>query len=478
MVRVMVWVTLSACKGSNGGFKDVTYTDGAVAGVGVVSWDSRHSGQGYVRYGLDEEQLDLSSPKVEVSGDTAQITVLGLEVATTHYLQIVVEDGDKLHESGVFEAFVQPPPRDTPSLLFDTWNPDLACDDTGDGYVLLNYLGERGLTESGVGIVDRQGRYVWAIRSEDPQVQFARTRLGRDGRSILWNTNDYARLDDIATIERMSIDGRQSTSTRTRNGHHDFVELPDGELAWIAYELVDPPLELPVEFPPGWSEFPTAYDAIYQAPEGITDTDTPTVVFDQLRDWPEGFYYNDRTERCDQFLPGYCEVGHANSLAYIDSVGQFQMGFRWLDAIVRIDPAGAVQWVFGGPLNEFAGPPADLPVHHHYSDAWADGMMVFDNHDPAPSRAMQYALDTEAKTFSTTLKMQEDENEDILGDVRRVPIEGCTNVLVVLSKQGVLEERTRDGQLVWRVYYDAGDIIGRVQYLSSLYDFAAQANWQ
>jgi hypothetical protein len=58
-----------------------------------------------------------------------------------------------------------------------------------------------------------------------------------------------------------------------------------------------------------------------------------------------------------------------------------------------------------------------------------------------------------------------------------MPIEGCDNVLVSWSGQGRLQELTRDGQVVWEVQFALGDITGRAQYLSSLYDFADQAYW-
>lgn len=508
VLTLSAFVAGSACNGGGGcnGSKvtEVECAPGPVAGVTVVSWTTKKEGQAHVEYGLTKNKLDASSPGVPANAGSE--TVIGMKSAAEYFVRVVVDDGGKAHESETVECTTAPPPVTVPPFTFDTWRPDLACED--GGYVLLNYLGDK---QSGVGIIDRDGSYVWAIES-DPDTQYARARLGRDGASILWNTNDYFRAEDIATIERMSIDGSTTTSTRAYQGHHDFLELPDGTFAFVGYEfltngedgtpdMVGPGLTFDPEalgFPidgtiipddpetprndpvkGDWDDYPLAYDVLYENFEGATDEDPPTLVWDHFRDWPEGIYHNhfNFAEKCDGFVPEHCELGHSNSLAYVPSEDRYLMGFRWLDAFVKIDRTGDVKWVLGGPSNTLTGPPEDLPQHAHFSSVWADGMFAYDNRDnDPPTRLVEYAFPDD-ENFSVPWKYIKPapDADKVLGDLSRIPVEGCDNLLVVWASDGVVEEITREGESVWRVHIDVGGIIGRAQYLSSLHDFADQA---
>jgi hypothetical protein len=219
---MLAWVVVAGCSGSHG-VKDVAYADAAIPGVGTVTWSTRHRGKAHVEYGHDA--LDQRTPDVDAAAGRA--TVLELEAASDYRFRVVVEDGDRSWASEAVDGHVQAPGTLANSLV-DAWNPDLACED--GGYFLFTYLSPAD-SGSGVAILDRAGKYVWVLPSTEPGVQYTRARLGRDGHSVLWNTNDWDRVADVATIERRSIDGAASTTTRTRNGHHDFVELPDGDLA-------------------------------------------------------------------------------------------------------------------------------------------------------------------------------------------------------------------------------------------------------
>lgn len=449
----------------DGAITDVTCTEGAVAGVAHVTWDADLTGSATVLYGLAEDDLSMATPEVDAS--TGNATLLGLPVVVSSYAQVVIGEDS----SEVVECPGMIPPSGTPSFDLDAWNPELACED--GGYVLFSYLGQG---KSGIGIVDREARYVWSIASDDPAVQYTRTRLGRDGASVLWNTNDADRNEDIATIERISMDGLTRTSTRTINGHHDFVELPDGAtFAWLSYVFQD----LAVEGMPSYPDpDPIAADAIYEGPEGLVDPTGATKVFDMFEDWPGGIYDSgpDMQDCVTGFIPGYCEFSHGNSLGYVDGQDAYYGGFRWMDSTAKIGRQGDVLWILGGRDNQFAIDPEDLAIHSHFSDVWDGGMLLMDNHDPGPSRLLEYTIADSALTADVVWEHPRGDFETILGDVRRIPVDGCDNVLISWSSDGEIEELTRDGQTVWKVAFSLGQITSRVQYLSSLYDFAAQAH--
>ena len=63
----------------------------------------------------------------------------------------------------------------------------------------------------------------------------------------------------------------------------------------------------------------------------------------------------------------------------------------------------------------------------------------------------------------------------LLGDVRRIPVEGCDNLLISFSNQGRIVELTREGEVVWDVTSGVNHVIARVTYLPDIYDFSGAA---
>jgi hypothetical protein len=123
--------------------------------------------------------------------------------------------------------------------------------------------------------------------------------------------------------------------------------------------------------------------------------------------------------------PAVADYAHPNSLELYDD-GDVLLSVRNYDCIYRIDrPTGDIVWAFGGSNcadNEFdiAGDPYDGFSHQHDATLLDDGIvaepgstkhavdrlrrthiLLFDNgnlHDPPRSRAVEYAIDEQART--------------------------------------------------------------------------------
>jgi hypothetical protein len=105
--------------------------------------------------------------------------------------------------------------------------------------------------------------------------------------------------------------------------------------------------------------------------------------------------------------PAVADYAHPNSLELYDD-GDVLLSLRNYDCIYRIDRGtGDIVWTFGGPNcvdNEFdiAGDPHDGFSHQHDATLLEDGnILLFDNgnlHDPPRSRAVEYAIDEQART--------------------------------------------------------------------------------
>ena len=86
------------------------------------------------------------------------------------------------------------------------------------------------------------------------------------------------------------------------------------------------------------------------------------------------------------------------------------------------------------------------------------------------SRLLEYTFDESALTCSVVWEYISDRHDNLLGDVRRMPIDGCDNVIVAWSQQGRVVELTRDGTEVWELSTPIGTVVSRVFYLPSLED--------
>ncbi|MEQ1568161.1 MAG: hypothetical protein ABMA64_21150 [Myxococcota bacterium] len=468
------WIVLLGC-GKGGGLSadEITFVEADIAGSGWLKYDAERTGDAFVRFGTASGALDSTTPTVDAAAGSVELR--GLVNGRKHYAELVFVDGGDEQVSEVVEFTVSPPPDDVPILTQNEWDAGGSCLD--GGYVLFNYIGA---TKSGVVIVDRLGQYVWGMASESP-AQVGRARPGRNGQDILWNVAHQEKTTDIAAIIRQPFLGGEQTVTRTTWGHHDFVELPDGEMAWSGYDIRTDQL-----FPNGVDTGCIAAEVLYRGPEGMTEADTPTPIWNTWDDYTPGIYTF--TAESDTFLKNYdCgdgtspyEFQHANSLGYVESEGAYYQYWRWLDTLVKISAAGELLTEWGGPTNELTS--ADPSHEHaHFSDVWAGNILLYNNgHRIEQSGGGTVGSSVRHYTFDDTSYALETEfdnasYDDVLGDVRRIPVDGCENLLVSYSKQGRIVELTPEGEIVWEIGAGIGQITGRVYFLPDLYDFSGVA---
>lgn len=147
------------------------------------------------------------------------------------------------------------------------------------------------------------------------------------------------------------------------------------------------------------------------------------------------------------------DLGHANALDF-DTDGNLLVSWRNLGAITKHDiNTGEVMWQLGGtksdltiegdPLNGFSG--------QHFVRALPDNRIILydngTNHDPAQSRAVEYAIDAANKTatFVQDFRRPSATFTTFLGSAQRLP-NGHT--LVGFGNVAVLTEFDADGNVV------------------------------
>ncbi len=325
-----------------------------------------------------------------------------------------------------------------------------------DGFILLNQFGDH--KESWASAIDGCGAHVWWQEQQAPETKITRTRMGLDGRSVIYSEYDRKRLVDTGEIRRVDLRTGDVSVTRAVEQHHDFVERPDGRLAWLSWQYTANV----------WLDRVSAdlaSDAILIADEG-SDGDHD-VVYSYLDDSGIEPFWSCDHMKPGRFVPGFAEWSHTNSLIYdADQDAYFALARYW-DAVLRIDGDGTLRWILGGRLNEFdiIGKKSVLPEHGHMSEFWPGGMLVFDNRDHSEglaSRVAEYAIDEDARTVEETWSYEQPDGESwaYLGDVRRLP---GGNVLIAWSGSGRITEVTRDGDIVWEAETDHE--IGRLEFV-------------
>ncbi|MEZ4238261.1 MAG: M48 family metalloprotease [Myxococcota bacterium] len=425
-------------------------------------------GETFVEFGLDGA-FDQRTP----SGDH----LMGLKASHSYDWRAVVVDADGVrHESepGTFD--VPAPPAELKPFTVTVDDPD------AEWATSWPASSAAASTPSAV-IIDRDG---------DPSggpntggTVMVTPELGLDHASILWSESDFEKWDDLGKLVRISLDGEARTETRLKMGHHDFAQLEDGRIGFLGLSFADVDI--------GGDSYRMASDTISVGPEGMTDADQPTLVFDMFRDFPlepeaTCNHVTSREPRLGE--QNVAEWTHANSLMYLPETGAYYVNDKNTDWLFAVDAAtGEVRWILNGRGGDFAQPDGEpvwnavdqttLWSHGHMSDIWDGGGLLFDNGDHHPSggsRAVEFAWDEASMTAEITWSFEHPQGlkTPALGDVRRMPGD---HVMVTWSGLGSIDEVARDGgnRVVWEATYPGDDLVsdgqtvGRIVPLADLY---------
>lgn len=288
-----------------------------------------------------------------------------------------------------------------------------------------------------VAILDRDGDYVWWHHPEDEGYMILRSRLSREGESVLY-LGTYSDEGD-AELERflvqVSIDGSEVDVHRIPGAHHDFVELPGGKIAI----LISDPREHP-DF-----DEPVAGDVIIEYSLEDGSSEVVWSAWDTLHF--SGHVMNDEA--------GGLDWTHANALDYDVEDDTYSVSLLAPGAIVTVDRAtGEVLEQVGGIDSdyEFAGGGIPAFTVQHQFQFLGDSLLLFDNGTPTTqeSRALELALDRDAGVVTKTWSYVTDPSLycPAMGDVSRLP---NGNTLVTWGSAGQMEEVTGAGERVWQL---------------------------
>lgn len=439
-------IVLGACTAgadssvSQGGDFSVTVEQSeAMDTVATVRWTTEAAGTSWIEFGEDESYGQRTKVSTTTSTEHA-VLLAGLPVASTVHWRAASEvDGTVLY-SGDQTLKTSPAPSSAPSFT-------LSADTTAQSdLIVLPVLA----SHSYVLVLDRRGRVVWYTDYDYLDHSFPKATLSRDGRSILYSSYNSDRTIDDSKIIRMSLDQSTIEEILTPGGHHDFVELPDGNLAYLKLEVrqvegQDVVGDSIVELDASGGfvrEIWNAWDAI-----------------------PEDLYLDDDSG----FYPQGIDWLHGNSLNYLEDRDSFLYSSRSLSTAYEIDhTTGAVLNSIGAWGDWTLTSGTSFEQQHQPKLSPTGTLLVFDNTTSEDfSAAREYELDEAAKSYHEIWSHRSVSGNwcFLMGDVHRYD-DG--NTLVSFGTVGYLTEVDGDGDEAWRLDAEVGSILGFIHSLDGL----------
>lgn len=414
---------------------------GAVPTVARLSWSS----------GMDDGSAEVTW---EAAGETSRVqavsggvgrweaVLVGLPPSAEVTWSVRVGEGEGAC-AGDGEPFVSGAvPPEVPSLSLTGGGEG----STLDGFLVTTLSS----VQAWPAMVTPGGRVAWWTRVSDGSLFVTRTRPAGDGRGILHNVFRWVADDEgvqsstDAAIRRVSWTGEVEATVETPGGHHDFVELPDGALAWIAGEVGD-------------------VEGTWTRGDGIVERSPAGEVHTVWSPWDDVARY--RAWSSDPASP----LPEANALDYDPVDDVYYLGLRTQGSIVRIRRTGQVDWVLGGAGSTFEVSPTPPFTMQHQFDVEAGRILVFDNgaEQDLASRLVEVAFDEGAGIAGETWTWATEPpyytyamgDASFLDDDHR---------LVAWGAQGQVDEVTPEGEAVRTLNLELGAGLGYLLHQPSL----------
>jgi hypothetical protein len=393
-----------------------------------------------VRYWQAGEPVQRT-PAHTFSGDTiVEVPVLGLDTASTYFLETTVFLGDTIALATDTSQFA------TGSL--PDWIPTLGTlgSDTTAGLLTIS------LPEGPV-IIDNSGKVMWyryfpngALNSFQAHANGVYTVLGLND-----TTNQFRVLNELGTqVGTLSCMGYETR-------FHDLLVLADGS-AWIFCNKTRT-VDL------------SALGGVDTA--RVTSTVLQHVSPDRqvLLEWDAYNHFAITDLPQSERLGPNVNFTHGNGIA-LDGDGNLLLSFRSLNELTKVDAVtGDVVWRFGGLANEFTmlnDPKGVFERQHGLRVSGPGQVQILDNGNAAPSRFVRYQVNGATRTALMTVQFIDDPGTytSIGGATQYYP---NGHAVVTFGRAGRVVELDEVGNRAWEVTGLDGAYVFRVQRIPSLY---------
>lgn len=421
-----------------------------------ASFDSEVEGLATIEWSVDSRELRTTRPQPVSAGGHFEALVIGPPSGEVVTLRAVIEtpSGERL-VSGSKVLTIPYEPADLPNVSAVGSLPGEL-----PGHVFTSLISAQ---TTQLVVLNEDGRPVWFVKLPSNELVTA-SALALDGSGVLAMTTDMSLAAPQTVILHYGWDGRLIRRMILPDGHHDFVELPDGRIAWIQLEAG--PITVSGE------AIDVAEDALRVSSWAETADVSGPPLFSFLRDWSVPDEVCDH-QRHTLYYQGreLLDWTHANSLDYDAKNDAFVLLTHHIDqAFVISAKDGALMKEIGFDEGDPLVDEGEPWSHAHSSTMSADGLLLFDNglhYSPPRSRVVSYDVDPETGALTETQVLWEAEDRLVfaLGDVKRLPGD---ELLTSWSTLGRLTRTDASGEELWALETSVGAGTGRVEWLAEL----------
>jgi len=410
--------------------------------VAVVEWSTggRDVTRTYLEIG-PTPAYGLTFEGEAVGEDLFRAAALGLKPATVYHWRVVaVTDAGPVGTANAFFA-TGAAPSGLATITLGAHDAEQAS----GGYVVTSLVGVPATTV----ILDEDGDYVWWYRHEEGDFKVIRARISRDGEWMFLLVEDVGDepLPAEAQLVRVRLDGSEVLVQPLVDVRQDFVELPDGTLLFLAYDV--------------WTV--DGEEVLGDAVVEVGEDGDASMIWSV---WENAAYDPALADLVGE------SWAHANALQYDDESGLVLVSLRNLHSIHAIDrESGDVRWRMGGDESDFKAESGvtRLFEEQHQFHLTGDRLVVFDNGtaEHACSRVVELTLDAGSEIVEETWTHEADPCLFVyaLGDVRRLT-DG--NTLITWSTAGQMDLVAPDGDVVWRLNCGFGHAFAYAQWVQTL----------
>ena len=469
-----VWLALTACvtpPDKNGGSSgdsgalhlvdiyDCTVDDAFFSGLSVsetpqatvvdVQWSTAEVARGYVlMVEADDADAQQLRSGVTSGGPSTDHDILlrGLHANAEVHFRLVAISGEELicSEEQVFETGGLP-------AALPTFEREQGGEESLAGYILAPVITA---DSSFASIFDANGRVVWAFEREDT---IWRTHMARDGEGVLINKHATG-VNTKGAVSKVFFDGEEVQLAAVRAAHTDFVELPDGAVAVLTWEIR--------EFDVGGETRRILGDTLVEvSPEGV-----PREIWNVFDHFEVDF--SQVYPSSDNVAPDIEDWSHANGFSYDEVNDRFVVSVSGLHTVVGIERVSRTQVFSVGNAGETHAVP-DFTVHwpHSATAFGPNGLLIFNRNDYEEqecSEVIVLELDDESGTAEEVMTYggQDCISVYYLGEAHPLPDGG---IQIVWTTGGRIEHIEADGTPRWTLQAALGAGIGFSDFSTSLY---------
>ena len=402
-----------------------------------VSWTLREAASAtWVEYTFGDTLL--STPPTAAAAGTSQAVLLGIPAETDVSIQVYAQVGGQVYtlEAPVAERTgVLPSDLRVPDV--NLWDPALAHPSR---YLLVSvdvgrdWFGGPFYTL----ILDREGEVVWYNKTSGSRCTMF-PRVSRDGTHLLYDaTTLYVFSGSVEpTLYRTTLDKREQSAQVIHDWHYTYEELPDGDI------LVD-----------------------------TSDGGGYRFYLDRIS--PDGS--QERIWSCYPWMADYAPDQYwacaVNSIIWNPARGTALWSMFETSTVVELDlETGALLHHWGQLDDSWTFSPQEATFDlQHYPNWTAEGTLMVSTHvvgQPYAQRAREFQLNEAEQRLEQLWSYGEDAEyyARYAGETTRLD---NNNRLVNFGTDGVLQEVTFDGEIVWEVEW-SGRLIGHATLLDDLY---------